>query len=131
MSTEWKTPAAENGEARIVPGTDLPRLSGDAALSIVPSNLRALEALYYAAMLEEAGLFRVVGRLVAMFSQGLLPLNSGPAAEILYRCWKPCHSRLTAMQRHTIYARAFGLPCADDEVVPNGEFNNLWLRFLP
>ena len=98
---------------------------------IVPADIRALEPLYFAVMLEEAGLFRVVERIVTLFSQGLLPLSTGPAAEILYRCWKPCHNRLTAVQRHTAYALAFGLPCADEEVVSNREFNDLWLRFLP
>lgn len=104
--------------------------SGNANAEIVPANLRALEAVYFAAMLEEARLFDVVDRLVAMFGQGLLPLGPGRAGATLYRFWKGNHNRFTAAQRHNVYARAFGLPGGDAGVMPNRKFDDLWLRFV-
>src|SRR5437773_5116769 len=91
---------------------------------IVSANLRALEAVYLAAMLEEARLFDVVDRLVAMFSRGMLPLGPGRAGAMLYRHWKGHHSRLTTEQRRNVYARAFGLPGGDAHVVSNRDFND-------
>lgn len=81
-------------------------------------------------MLEEARVFEVVDRLVAMFSQGLLPISHGRAGAILYRYWKSGCERLTAAERATVYARVFGLSCGAPGVVPNSQFNELWLRFI-
>ncbi len=89
-----------------------------------------MEAVYFAAMLEEARVFDVVDRLVAMFSRGALPLGHGPAGATLYRYWKSEHTRLTAVQRRNVYARAFGWPGADPRVLPNRKFNDLWMRFV-
>jgi hypothetical protein len=49
---------------------------------------------------------------------------------MLYRQWKGHPSRLTTGQRHNVYARAFGLPGGDAGVMPNREFNDLWMRFV-
>jgi len=97
---------------------------------IISANLRALEAVYFAAMLEEVRLFDVLDRLVAMFGKGVLPLGPGRAGAMLYNHWKGHHGRLTSEQRHNVYARAFGLPGGDASVTPNREFNDLWLRFV-
>ena len=97
---------------------------------IVSANLRALETVYFTAMLEEARLFDVVKRLVAMFGSGLLPLGPGRAGAMLYHRWKGDQSRLTTEQRRNVYARAFGLPGGEAEVMPNREFDNLWVSFL-
>ena len=99
-------------------------------IEIIPANLRALEAVYFTAMLEEVRVFDVVDRLVAMFGRGTLALGHGKAAAILYRYWKGNHSRLTPAQRHNIYARAFGLPGGDGSIKANHKFNDLWLRFV-
>ena len=99
-------------------------------MEIVPANLRALEAVYFAAMLEEARVFDVVDRLVAMFSRGQLPLGPGKAGAALYRYWKGHPNRLTAEKRHNVFARAFGFPDGEDGVIANQKFNDLWLRFV-
>src|SRR6266487_367048 len=95
---------------------DPARQSEDTNGEIVSANLRALEPVYFAAMLEEARLFDVVDRLVAMFSHGMLPLGPGRAGAMLYRHWKGHHSRFTTAQRRNVYARAFGLPGGDARV---------------
>jgi hypothetical protein len=97
---------------------------------IVSANLRALQPVYFAAMLEEARLFDVVDCLVTMFSQGTLSIGPGRAGAVLYRHWKSQHTRFTTEQRRNVYARAFGLPGGDPSVLPNRDFNDLWVRFV-
>src|SRR5881396_3382166 len=70
------------------------RQSENTNVNIISANLRALETVYFAAMLEEARLFDVVNRLVTMFSHRLLPLGPGRAGAMLYRHWKSHHSQL-------------------------------------
>lgn len=130
MDRKQKSPVQENGivqsPANAHPGQQSENTNGE----IVSANLRALETVYFTAMLEEARLFDVVDRLVVMFSHGLLPLGPGRAGAMLYHHWKGHHSRLMTGQRHAVYARAFGLPGGDARVIPNSEFNDLWLRFV-
>jgi hypothetical protein len=130
MNTTQESPAAANETVRPPGSPGLAQQGGGANAEIVPANLRALEAVYFAAMLEEARVFEVVERLVTMFGQGLLPLGPGKAGATLYRLWKGHHNRLTAPQRHNVYARVFGLPAHDAGVRPNRKFNDLWLRFV-
>jgi len=104
--------------------------SEDTSGEIISANLRALETVYFTAMLEEACLFEVVDHLAGMFKDGTLPVGPGQAGAMLYNHWKGHHSRLTPRQRRNVYARAFGLPGGDASVMPNREFNDLWLRFV-
>ena len=130
MERNQQSPVQDNGSSRSPVSADPAGQSEDTNLEIVSANLRALEPVYFAAMLEEARLFDVVDRLVAMFSHGLLPLGPGRAGAMLYRHWKGHHIRLTTEQRRSVYARAFGLPGGDARVVSNREFNDLWLSFV-
>ena len=130
MNTKQETAEARIGEVESLVRPDRVRPGEEGNAEIVPANLRALEAVYFAAMLEEARVFEVVERLVTMFGQGLLPLGPGKAGATLYRLWKGHHNRLTAEQRHNVYARVFGLPAHDPSVRPNRKFNDLWLRFV-
>lgn len=109
---------------------DIPRPGEHANELIVPANLRALQTLYFAAMLEEARLFDVVDRLVAMSSQGLIPVGSGKAGALLYRYWRTSDGRMTTFQRQTVYARAFGIPGGDAEVIPNIGFQDHLVKFV-
>ena len=102
----------------------------DARGDIVAANLRALQPVYFAAILEEARGFEVVERLVNMFASGMLPLGPERTGAMLYKYWKGDYKRLTTEQRRTVYARAFGLPGGDASVMPNREFNELWMRFV-
>lgn len=130
MITNQESAEAGGGTMHSATGAGLPQLGGEGNTEIVSANLRALESVYFAAMLEEARVFDVVERLVAMFSQGLLPIGPGRAGAALYRFWKGHHNRLTATQRKNVYARAFGLPGGEMGVVSNRKFNDLWLRFV-
>ena len=119
MDRTLKSPAQEDGNGQ----------SEETTVEIVSANLRALETVYFTAMMEEARIFDVVNRLVAMFSRGL-PLSPGRAGAMLYQHWKGHHNRLTKEQRQNVYTRAFGLPGGDAEVMPNREFDNLWVSFV-
>ena len=130
MARKQKSPVQEDSGGQSPVSADPARQCEDTNGEIVSANLRALETIYFTAMLEEARLFDVVDRLVAMFSRGMLPLGPGRAGAMLYRHWKGHHSRLTTEQRHNVYARAFGLPGGDASVMPNREFNDLWVRFV-
>jgi len=130
MESKQDSPEQDQGNGQSLLDADPTRQSEDTNVEIVSANLRALETVYYTAMLEEARLFDVVDRLVAMFGGGRLPLGPGRAGAMLYRHWKGHHSRLTTGQRHNVYARAFGLHGGDASVMPNGEFNDLWMSFV-
>ena len=130
MGSALKSSGETGGRARATVVPDALPLDEVAEVSINPANLRALEAVYFAAMLEEACVFDVVDRLVAMFSRGSLPLGPGRAGAALYRYWRGHHARLTATQRQTVYARAFGWPGGEAGVMPNKKFSDRWIRFV-
>jgi hypothetical protein len=130
MSSVPTSPAKTSGSARATPAPEALHLDEVAEASINPANLRALEPVYFAAMLEEARVFDVVDRLVAMFSRGSLRLGPGRAGAALYRYWQGHHARLTALQRQTVYARAFGGAGGEAGVIPNHQFNDRWIRFV-
>ncbi len=97
---------------------------------IVADNIRALEAAYFSAMLEELRVFQVMDQLVELFQSGILPLGQGRAGLNLFNYWKESPQRISEGDRRNFYARAFGFPGGGAGTVPNGEFNDLWLRFV-
>ncbi len=130
MSTQRRSATPKKNRVQAPADPLAARLNHDANAQIIPAHLRALESIYFTAMLEDTHLYPVVDRLVVMFSQGLLPVGPGRAGAILYRYWKHGHDRLTPAARDTVYARAFGLPGGDAEIRANKKFNDLWLRFV-
>lgn len=129
MDSERKVPGQEEGAMHAPGKTNTEGQFGNHNEEIVSANLRALETVYFTAMLEEAHLFEVVDRLMVMFSAGMFPVGPGRAGAMLYRRWKSSDG-LTTEQRRNVYARAFGLPGSDVIVRSNREFNNLWMRFV-
>lgn len=109
---------------------DLPDLEQQADLEIVEANLHAMQAIFFAATLEELRLFQVVDKLIELFQQGMLPLGRGPAGNQLYAYWKKTIERMTEIERRNLYARTFGFPGGDAQVDANREFQDLWLRFV-
>ena len=130
MATKHKTKSSLAGTDNVEFAIGTGLQSDDAPGDIVAANLRALQPVYFAAILEEARGFDVVERLVTMFAGGTLPLGHERTGAMLYKYWKGDYKRLTAEQRRTVYARAFGLPGGDASVMANREFNDLWLRFV-
>jgi len=108
--------------------SDLPDLGG--RNEIVPDNLRAIQTIYTAAMLEGLKLFQVVDRLSQLFQLGLLSVNRRGAGGSLYKYWKEASVRMTESDRRNLYASTLGLPGGVEGVAVNREFNDLWARFL-
>jgi hypothetical protein len=108
----------------------LPDLDDAADVAVESENLRAIQAIYFACMLEEMRLFQVVEIIVALFRKGLLPLGRGYAIDFLssYDRWSA--ERMSAADRREFYARAFGAPGGTSDSEPNRDFDRLWSRFL-
>jgi hypothetical protein len=94
------------------------------------TNIRAIQSIYAAAMLEELKLFQVADRLVELFQSGALPIARGVAGQQLYRYAKTSRDRLTAADRRTLYARTLGIGGHQTGARPNRDFGDLWMRFL-
>src|SRR5262249_55688655 len=58
---------------------DLPELEDQTDYQIVVDNIRAMQPIYFAAMLEELKVFQVVDKLVELFQNGVLPISRGAA----------------------------------------------------
>lgn len=109
---------------------DLPDLEAQTDLEIVADNLRAMQAIYFAAMLEEVKMFQVVDKLVEFFQNGMLPLGKGVAGDGLYDYWKKSVTRLSEVERRNLYARTLGRPGGEPTTQHNRELQDLWLRFV-
>lgn len=80
----------------------LPDLEESVDVEIVKENLHAMQAHYFAFMLEEMRLFQVVEKIVDLFRQGLLPLGRGKAGDYLYKYYKTASTRITESERRDI-----------------------------
>ena len=92
-------------------------------------SIRAIQAIYSAAVFEELKMFQVADKLVALLRTGMLPLGRGEGADRLHRFDEKTTRRLPESERRAVYQRAFGIG-SEDGIDSNREFNNLWLRFL-
>lgn len=110
----------------------LPDLEKQTAQEVQRVNLEAAQAVYFAAMMDEARLFDVVDKLAELFQIGALPLERGMAGEYLYRYIRATPDRISPYERRNTYARVFGVAVGD----PNAQgaqfrnFDDLWLRFV-
>jgi hypothetical protein len=108
----------------------LPDLELDGHADIVPENIRAVQAIYFACQLEAMQVFQVAERLVQLFQTGQLPLGRGQGGRLLVAMAKQ-GNRLSAQDRSRLYARALGVATGtepDREL--NSDFHGLWLRFV-
>lgn len=110
----------------------LPDLEQSTAQQVQRVNLEAAQAIYFAAMMDEARLFDVMEKLAELFQIGALPLERGAAGETLYQYIRKTPDRISAFERRNTYARVFGTATGD----PNAtgaqfrNFDDLWLRFV-
>jgi len=110
---------------------DLPDLEAGTEADILVDNVRALSAIYFAAMLEEMKLFSVMDKVVEQFMTGALPIKRSSAGDPLYRYHREAPLRINEFDRRGLYARSFGVAQGSvDEEMPNREFNDMWIRFL-
>lgn len=110
---------------------DLPDLDSELSVEIEADNVRSLSVLYFSAQLEDMRLYAIADQIAFQFQQGELPLSRGGAGDLLYDYLKTTFQRLTEVDRRGLYARSFGFAQGGvDQVTPNAEFNDLWLRAL-
>ena len=109
----------------------LPDLGEQSGLEIQQDNLRAMQAIYFSAMLEEMRLFQVVDKLVEMYEYGMLPIVRGTDADNLYAYRRDRIKRLSEIERRNLYARALGQPGGEPHLQnQNREFQTLMIRFV-
>ncbi len=109
----------------------LPDLENQVDTEIIADNLRAMQAMYFASVLEDGKFFQVMDRVLEQFNLGVLPLGKGTAGDKLYKYYKRNFDRFTEIERRNLYARAFGTPGGEAmQENPNRQFNDLWYRFI-
>lgn len=110
----------------------LPDLEANTASEVQRVNLEAAQAIYFAAMMDEARLFDVVDKLAELFQIGALPLERSTAGEKLYQYIRKTPERISPYERRNTYARVFGT--ATGEPAATGaqfrNFDDLWIRFV-
>lgn len=110
----------------------LPDLEANTASEVQRVNLEAAQAIYFAAMMDEARLFDVVDKLAELFQIGALPLERSSAGEKLYQYIRKTPERISSYERRNTYARVFGT--ATGEPGATGaqfrNFDDLWIRFV-
>jgi hypothetical protein len=110
---------------------DLPNLEEQADRLIQADNLKALQAIYFASMLEEMKFFQAIDLALEQWQLGTIVLTRGSAGTRFYEYWRKSNDRFSEIERRSLYARAFGVPGGDAvQGAPNREFKDLWLRFL-
>lgn len=110
----------------------LPDLEMNTASEVQRVNLEAAQAIYFAAMMDEARLFDVVDKLAELFQIGALPLERGNAGEKLYQYIRKTPERISPYERRNTYARIFGT-ATGDPAATGAQFRNfddLWIRFV-
>ena len=108
--------------------SELPNLAP--RTEIVARNLRAVQTIYIAAMLEELRMFQVVDRLAQLFQQGILTVNRESVGRTLYKYWRETPLRLSETERRNLFSRTLGIVAGADGTTVNRGFNDLWLRFI-
>ncbi|WP_447755406.1 hypothetical protein [Sphingopyxis fribergensis] len=108
----------------------LPDLESTTDYEVVEENIRLMGPMIFASMFEELKAFQVVDRLVEMSQRGELPLIKGPAGTKLYQYWREAPNRMSEVERQTFYAMTLGLPTGQPGGSSNGDFQELWLRFV-
>src|SRR6185369_8786071 len=72
-------------------------------------SIRAMQAIYSAAIFEEIKMFQVVDRLAVLFRTGLLPLGRGEAVDRLRQYAVTAPRRLPESERRAVYQRSLGI----------------------
>lgn len=108
----------------------IPNIEKDTDLELQADNIKATQAIYFCAMLDEMRLFDVVDKLIEHFQNGLLPLGRGQGGQLLYKYWRNSSQRLTSLERRGLYARCFGMLSGIPGEPANTQFDSLSLRFI-
>lgn len=108
----------------------IPDLDAGTAVEILPDNVQAVRFIYFSAQLELMKLHPVHDKIVEHFQIGMLPVSRGAAADKLHSWIKRTQDRITEAERRALYGRVLGIAQGGTDVMPNRDFNGLWIRFL-
>ncbi len=110
----------------------IPDLEQHTAQEVQQVNLEAAQALYFAAMMDEARVFDCVDKLAELFQIGAVPLERSSVSEFLYRYIRQTPERISAYERRNQFARVFGAAVGDPDAAGAlfRNFDDLWLRFV-
>lgn len=106
---------------------DLPDLGDAGGAEIIADNIRAMAAIYMAALLEDLKLFAAAERVAADFVTGLIPVTQPEDSRRLIEYHRSAAQRLTEAERRNLYASTFALAPGEPR---NTAFEALWLAFL-
>jgi hypothetical protein len=113
---------------------DLPDLDQGAAApdDIQPDNIRAVAVIHAGYQLEQLRLFEVVDRVTETWWNGQLPIGFDRGSKALDDYFWSTEFRLSPPARHMQYSRVLGATGGEvsQEVQPNTQFNDLWIRFI-
>ncbi|MDX1417983.1 MAG: hypothetical protein R3293_27525 [Candidatus Promineifilaceae bacterium] len=109
---------------------DLPDLEAQAEVEIIADNLHAMQAIYFAAMVDLGGLFEALNVVINDYKSGVTPFGRGKAGRKLYKIIRDGANRLSEFDRRNLYARTLGFAGGDSYGMVNRDFQMLWLRFV-
>ncbi|MEM6252896.1 MAG: hypothetical protein AAF821_08235 [Cyanobacteria bacterium P01_D01_bin.156] len=109
---------------------NLPDLEQESSVEIIKDNILAMQAIYFAAILEDLKLFQVVDRLVELFQIGMLPLGKSHAGDLLFERMENNIKQFSEYDRRNLYARTLGFPGGEASGLVNRDFQMLWMRFI-
>lgn len=109
---------------------DLPDLNSWADNNVVAENVYLMGPMIFASMFEELKAFQVVDKLIELSQRGHISLPRGKAGTQLYEYWRQAPNRMSEVERQTFYAMTLGMPTGQPGAQVNGDFQDLWLRFV-
>lgn len=109
---------------------DLPDLNSWSDNNVVAENVYLMGPMIFASMFEELKAFQVVDKLIELSQRGHISLPRGKAGTQLYDYWRQAPNRMSEVERQTFYAMTLGMPTGQPGAQVNGDFQDLWLRFV-
>jgi hypothetical protein len=108
----------------------LPDLESTTEFEVVADHCRLMGSFIFASAFDELKAFQVVDTLIDMSQRGAITLTKGAAGTQLYNYWRDAPNRMSEVERQNFYAMTLGLPTGQPGVAVNGDFQDLWLRFV-
>ena len=125
-----KEAKSDDGTPTSIFDIDLPDLEVQADVEIIADNLRAMQAIYFAATLEDMKVFQVMDKVIELYEYGYMPFGRGSDGDLIYQYRIKKVNRLSEYERLNLYNRTLGIAGGDVNLSPNREFQSLWMRFI-
>lgn len=93
-------------------------------------NIRALQQVYFAWILEELNAFQAADRLLELFDAGISPTMDRTSVEQSFAEWRSARTAISESDRRSLYTRVLGAAGGEDAAVSNCHSTDFWARFL-